>query len=136
MIIAIFIYDLGPDLAGRFLGFSLYVSNTTEISEENLCFKDTSFTANTIPPVFTTTCPVRGQYVIVYNERLPSETYPDGYSKYAFLDLCEVEVYGKYQFHMFSKEGGNIFKIILKVNLFINKCMTIISIERWIDWQT
>ncbi|XP_078327417.1 uncharacterized protein LOC144623110 isoform X1 [Crassostrea virginica] len=83
----------GSGYAGRFLGFSLYVSNTTERSEDTLCFKDTSFTINTIPPVFTTTCPVRGQYVIIYNERLPSETYPNGYSKYAFIDLCEVEVY-------------------------------------------
>ena len=93
----IFTYDAGPRYASRFLGFSLYVSNTTERSQDTLCFKDTSFTINTIPPVFTTTCPVRGQYVIIYNERLPSETYPNGYSKYAFLDFCEVEVYGKYE---------------------------------------
>ena len=92
----IFTYDIGPGYASRFLGFSLYVSNTTERPEDTLCFKDTSFTINTILPVFTT-CPVRGQYVIIYNERLPRETYPNGYSKYAFLDLCEVEVYGKYE---------------------------------------
>ncbi|XP_078329149.1 uncharacterized protein LOC111112852 [Crassostrea virginica] len=78
----------------RALGFSLYVSNTTNRSEGTLCFKDTSFTQNTIPAVFNTTCPVRGQYVIYYNERLPGVKYPEDYSKYAFNDICELEVYG------------------------------------------
>ncbi|XP_065942716.1 multiple epidermal growth factor-like domains protein 11 [Magallana gigas] len=78
----------------RFLGFSLYVSNTTNKSEGKLCYKDTYFTRSTIPAVFNTTCFVHGQYVIYYNERLPGVTYPSGYSDYAFNDLCEVEVYG------------------------------------------
>ncbi|XP_078329144.1 uncharacterized protein LOC111112849 isoform X3 [Crassostrea virginica] len=78
----------------RVLGFSLYVSNTTDKSEGTLCFKDTNFTLSTIPSIFNVTCPVHGQYVIYYNERLPGVTYPDGYSKDAHNDLCEVEVYG------------------------------------------
>ncbi|XP_052696012.1 uncharacterized protein LOC128174514 [Crassostrea angulata] len=78
----------------RFLGFSIYVSNTTNKSEGKLCYKDTNFTPSTIPAVFNTTCFVHGQYVIYYNERLPGVTYPSGYSDYAFNDLCEVEVYG------------------------------------------
>ena len=82
----------------RFLGFSLYVSNTTKKSEGSLCFKDTNFTLSTIPAVFNTTCPVHGQYVIYYNERLQGVTYPHGYSQYAFNELCEVEVFGKYFF--------------------------------------
>uniref|UniRef100_K1QLN4 Scavenger receptor class F member 2 n=1 Tax=Magallana gigas TaxID=29159 RepID=K1QLN4_MAGGI len=59
-----------------------------------LCDKDDNFTRATIPAVFTTTCPVHGQYVIYYNERRQGVTYPDDYSKYVFTGLCEVEVHG------------------------------------------
>ena len=79
----------------RFLGFSLYVSNTTDISKGSLCYKDTGYRLDTIPAVFNTTCPVHGQYVIYHNERLSGVVYPGGYSKYAFNELCEVEVFGK-----------------------------------------
>eukprot|EP00105_Crassostrea_gigas_P043578 XP_019927726.1 PREDICTED: protein jagged-1b isoform X2 [Crassostrea gigas] len=75
------------------LGFSVYVSNTTDRLQGTLCYKDDNFTRDTIPAVFTTTCPVHGQYVIYYNERLPGVTYPDEYSNDMFNGLCEVEVY-------------------------------------------
>ena len=80
--------------APRFLGFSLYISNTTDKSDGTLCFKDTNFTLSTIPAVFNITCTVHGQYVIYYNERLAGVAYPVGYSSYAFNDFCEDEVYG------------------------------------------
>uniref|UniRef100_K1R0G2 Uncharacterized protein n=1 Tax=Magallana gigas TaxID=29159 RepID=K1R0G2_MAGGI len=73
------------------LGFSVYVSNTTDRLQGTLCFKDDKFTLDTIPAVFTTICPVNGQYVIYYNERLPGATYPDVYSASVFIALCEVE---------------------------------------------
>lgn len=81
-------------LSPFYLGFSVYVSNTTDRFKGKLCFKDNSFTTNTIPAVFTAVCPVHGQYVIYYNERLHNVTYPEGYSLYAVNNLCEVEVYG------------------------------------------
>ncbi|XP_078328117.1 uncharacterized protein LOC111115470 [Crassostrea virginica] len=78
-----------------FLGFSLYISNTTEKSQGTLCFKDSNYNASTIPPVVNITCPVHGQYVIYYNERLAGVSYPpDYYSFGAEHLLCEVEVYG------------------------------------------
>lgn len=90
-------YIVGPrnGFTPRFLGFSLYVSNTTDISKGTLCYKDTGYRLDTIPAVFNTTCPVHGQYVIYHNERLSGVVYPGGYSKYAFNELCEVEVFGK-----------------------------------------
>ncbi|XP_065932852.1 uncharacterized protein [Magallana gigas] len=77
-----------------FLGFSVYVSNTTDRLQGTLCYKDEHFTLDTIPAVFNTTCPVHGQYVIYYNERLPGVTYPNYYSSDLVTGLCEVEVYG------------------------------------------
>uniref|UniRef100_A0A8W8NZW4 Fucolectin tachylectin-4 pentraxin-1 domain-containing protein n=1 Tax=Magallana gigas TaxID=29159 RepID=A0A8W8NZW4_MAGGI len=76
------------------LGFSVYVSNTTDRLQGTLCYKDDNFTLDTIPDVFTTTCPVHGQYVIYYNERRPGVFYPRGYSTRVGISLCEVEVYG------------------------------------------
>lgn len=76
------------------MGFSIYVSNTTSKIDGVLCYKDNIFTTETIPAVFNITCAVYGQYVIYYNERLSGLVYPHGYSKYAFADICELEVYG------------------------------------------
>lgn len=101
--IIIILIILGPQngFTARFLGFSIYISNTTNKLEGTLCYKDDDFTRSTIPAIFKTTCFVHGQYVIYYNERLPGTIYPTGYSMYALYDLCEVEVYGK-QFNVYS----------------------------------
>lgn len=79
---------------GFFLGFSVYVSNTTDRLQGTLCFKDTNFTRDTIPAVVTVVCPVHGQYVIYYNERLGEKNYPDDYHPTAENNICEIEVYG------------------------------------------
>ncbi|XP_056003431.1 receptor-type tyrosine-protein phosphatase T-like [Ostrea edulis] len=87
-------WDSNNDYTARFLGFSVYISNTTNKDDGVLCFKDTMYTNATIPNTTTITCARHGRYVIYYNERLQNVNYPDGYSQYAYNELCEFEVYG------------------------------------------
>ncbi|XP_062593492.1 multiple epidermal growth factor-like domains protein 6 [Saccostrea cucullata] len=89
-----FFSDSSNGYTSRFLGFYVYISNTTDRFDGHLCFHDTIYNRSTIPAVVNISCPVHGQYVIYYNERLLNVTYPTGYSQYAFTDFCEVEVYG------------------------------------------
>uniref|UniRef100_A0A8W8NTP0 Tyrosine-protein kinase receptor Tie-1 n=1 Tax=Magallana gigas TaxID=29159 RepID=A0A8W8NTP0_MAGGI len=87
-------WDIKNGYTSRFLGFSVYVSNTTVRTDGKLCFKDTSFNRTTVPAILNITCIVHGKYVIYYNERLPNGGYPIYYSPDAHNELCEVEVYG------------------------------------------
>lgn len=77
---------------GRFAGFSLYVSNTTDRHDGYLCYKD----GPELPPLdFNTSCTRRGQFVIFYNERLNVINYPSKYiTANVITELCEVTVTG------------------------------------------
>lgn len=77
---------------GRFAGFSLYVSNTTDRPSGHLCYKD----GPELPPLdFNTTCITHGRYVIFCNERMDGIHYPLGYeTSNVVTELCEVTVTG------------------------------------------
>lgn len=85
---------------GRFAGFSLYVSNTTDLPSGYLCYKDGP---PELPPLdFNTTCIANGHYAIFYNERQNGITYPVGYETYSvYMELCEVFVIGRFKYIAF-----------------------------------
>ena len=74
----------------RLDGFYIYISDTFNERHPDmghLCFHDQedgySYTQQNI------TCDYHGRYVVIYNQRNRTE---------AFLELCEVEVYGKIKY--------------------------------------
>ncbi|XP_061194964.1 multiple epidermal growth factor-like domains protein 10 [Saccostrea echinata] len=88
------VWDASNGYTARFLGFYVYVSNTTNRLQGHLCFHDTNYTRATIPSIVNITCPVHGRYVIYFNERPQDAARAGEFYKYAHNELCEVEVYG------------------------------------------
>ncbi|XP_061170860.1 teneurin-4-like [Saccostrea echinata] len=78
----------------RFAGFFLYVSNYTQKERGKLCFHEIQNVNGTPLENKTINCLVHGRYVIYYNERKWNVTYPKYYSKKAFNEVCELQVFG------------------------------------------
>lgn len=91
----LFIYEVPTENARRMAGFYLYVSNTTSKDNGHLCFHENQTKQEMILEDISINCSVSGRYVIYYNERRKNVKYPRFYSRYAYNELCEVEVYGK-----------------------------------------
>lgn len=102
---------------GRFAGFSLYVSNTTDRRTGYLCYHN----KDELPPLdFNINCISHGRFVIFYNERMGG-AYPDGsQTSSVFTELCEVTVKG-----MLQKKYFNVFETKELI-----KSISIISLKR------
>ena len=103
----------------RLAGYSLYVTNSSVTSTSpkptngHLCFHHTG---TTLPSVNQTVdCNVLGQYIVIYNERnrTASDNTP-GYSEHAWLELCDVQIYGKLFFEY------NKWNIFIMVTIFLD----------------
>lgn len=99
---------------GRFAGFSLYVSNTTDRQTGYRCHYD----KENVPPLdYSINCVSHGRFVIFFNERKSEATYPFGFeTNSVFTELCEVTVQGRLRkiLHCFQKVHLNQF--LLKIN--------------------
>ena len=102
-------------------GFFLYISNTTCKDDAKLCFHEIQ-TLNTTPSEDKRiNCSTHGRYVFYYNERKIGVTYPSYYSRFAYYELCELKVYGKYgnkrtwlYILYIARKSSFFLKIILK----------------------
>lgn len=86
--------DFRSIFAKYYLGFAVYVSNTTNRNDGVLCYKEHVLSKRTLPDRVTMRCLQTAQYVIYYNEHRSGVVYNSDYSHGVFEDLCEVEVYG------------------------------------------
>ncbi|XP_021368973.1 multiple epidermal growth factor-like domains protein 11 [Mizuhopecten yessoensis] len=84
--------DDGYQQKQRFGGFQVYQSNTSDWVNGYLCHKDTTPTAVELSLSPNIPCTGSVQYLTIYSNR--SSGGLEWYSKTAFLELCEVEVYG------------------------------------------
>ncbi|XP_062573675.1 multiple epidermal growth factor-like domains protein 10 [Saccostrea cucullata] len=86
---------------GRFAGFYLFLTNTKNLVDGILCYKD----GPELPPLdFSTTCIGYGRFFIFYNERFSGKIYPEGYTADIVNELCEVNVKGCFNSNVYGSE--------------------------------
>lgn len=125
----IYVTDANNGFTNRLLGFSIIVSNTTDRRDGVVCFQDTKYTASTIPDKVEISCSGIGRFVFYYNERLPGIHYQKDYRKYAYGNLCEIEVSDKFYFitssSCVSKQPFICFFFLHRNHYFVNQCTTL-----------
>ena len=79
----------------NFAGYYLYISNSsTTKTDGHLCYHHTGSTPSSAE--HNVVCNQIGKNVIFYNERMNTTNNPVGESNYAIVELCYIEVNGKY----------------------------------------
>lgn len=120
--ISVFVDETNGHLR-RLLGFSVYVSNTTDKEDGSICFYDNEFyTPSTIPEIPTINCTMPGIYVIFYNERKQGQ--PSYYDPDAFIELCEFEVYGKHSFFINYSLYALLQRALKIMRLYLDQYLT------------
>ena len=67
-------------------------------------------------------CNHLGKYVIIYNERKSTATYPaTWYTDLAILELCKVRIHGKY----------NYISVVFKCGIYVTTCIFRELPENW-----
>jgi hypothetical protein len=67
-------------------------------------------------------CNHLGKYVIIYNERKSTATYPaTWYTELAILELCKVRIHGKY----------NYISVVFKCGIYVTTCIFRELPENW-----
>ena len=82
--------DTSNSYSGRFIGNSVYISNTTHKENGVLCFRDTIYTRAIIPNLVNITCSYHGGYIIYYNNKT-NKPYLYGYTTHAFNELVNCK---------------------------------------------
>ncbi|XP_021348516.1 uncharacterized protein LOC110447267, partial [Mizuhopecten yessoensis] len=85
-------YDQDYEQRQRFGGFQIYQSNTSDWRNGYLCYKDTTSTSAALSLIPQIPCTGSAQYLTIYSDRRSGGL--EWYSTNAYLELCEVEVYG------------------------------------------
>ena len=79
----------------------MYISNSSTTKNGGyVCYHHTG--PNLPSKTENVNCNHLGKYVIIYNERNKSASNnPTGYSSFAILELCDVQVFGKFMYRFY-----------------------------------
>ena len=86
------------------------------IMDGKLYFNENNNTIDSMIFQLIVNCIVQARYIIYYNSRLSPPLRSADYSKFAYIDLCEVEVYGRYLHGFIGMKHNAWYWAGLKIN--------------------